>query len=255
MKKFRGVFLKNANEIEKMRAANRIVAETLDAMAEAVKPGICTMELEEICVRACERYNVRPAFKGYGGFPFCLCCSVNEVVVHGFPSTERYLKEGDIVSCDFGVVLDGFFGDSARTFRVGQVNQTTEHLLDTTRIALEHAIEAMRPGATLTDVGRAVQSLAERNGLGVVRRFVGHGIGRSLHEKPEVPNFVAPGMSGLPLKEGLVIAIEPMLTLGDPDVEVLDDDWTAVTKDRSLSAHFEHSVAMTATGPDILSLP
>lgn len=254
MKKYRGIYLKNHKEIGLMREANRIVATILDLLGETIKSGISTMLLENIAVEACERYGVEPAFKGYHGFPFALCCSVNEEIVHGFPSEKRILKEGDIVSIDMGVIHKGFFGDSARTYPVGDIPAKVRKLLDVTHESLMKGIEQAFPGNNLYDVSRAVQEHAENEGFGVVRRFVGHGIGRSLHEKPEVPNFVPSILPGVNLKSGMVIAIEPMVTEGSYDVEVLADKWTAVTKDRKLSAHFEHTVAITADGPKILSL-
>ena len=254
MKKFRGVFLKNENEIEVMREANRLGSLILDAMCEAVKPGVSTMLFEEIAQDMCARFKVKPAFQGYYGFPYALCCSVNEVVVHGFPSKTLILKEGDIVSFDFGVVYDGFYSDSARTVGVGTVSDEAARLMRVTEESLMLAIKEVKPGNTLDDVSAAVQRHAEAHGYGVIKRFVGHGIGRSLHEKPEIPNFVPAMPSGLPLKAGMVLAIEPMLSVGTWEVEVLADNWTAVTKDRKLAAHYEHSVAVTPHGPDVLSL-
>lgn len=236
-----------------MRGANRIVSKILDALGEAIAPGIRTMELEEIAMSMCNDHGVAPSFKGYNGFPFALCCSVNEEIVHGFPS-ERVLKEGDIVSVDMGVVYDGFHGDSARTYPVGEIGKKSQTLLEVTRESLYRGIEQARVGNQLSDISRAVQEYVESYGFGVVRRFVGHGIGRKLHEKPEVPNFVVNNKGSLPLKQGMVLAIEPMVTLGSHEVRILDDHWTAVTKDNSLSAHFEHSIAITANGPEILSV-
>ncbi|OEU65923.1 MAG: type I methionyl aminopeptidase [Desulfovibrio sp. S3730MH75] len=253
MKKYRGIYLKNEKEIGLMREANRLVSTVLDMLGEAIKPGITTMFLEDIAVKACEDYGVVPAFKGYHGFPFVLCCSVNEEVVHGFPSNERILNEGDIVSIDMGVVYKGFFGDSARTYPVGTISAKAQKLLDVTRESLMKGISMAHPGNNLYDVSRAVQEHSEANGFGVVRRFVGHGIGRNLHEKPEVPNFVPVGMPGVNLRTGMVIAIEPMVTEGSYEIDVLSDKWTAVTKDRKLSAHFEHTIAITSDGPMILS--
>jgi len=253
VKKHRGIFLKNAAEIETMREAGRIVARILDALGREVRPGVKTMFFEEVAQSMCRDFGVKPAFQGYHGFPFALCCSVNEEIVHGFPS-ERELREGDIVSFDMGVVYDGFYGDAARTFTVGEVSAKAIALLDVTKEALRLGIEQVRPGNDLYDVSRAIQTFVEGRGYSVVKRFVGHGIGRSLHEKPEVPNFVPQGAPSVPLKAGMVLAIEPMVTIGSPEVRVLDDKWTAVTKDGSLSAHFEHTVVVTGNGPDILSL-
>lgn len=237
-----------------MREANRIVSVILDALGEAVAPGVPTMHFEEIAQKMCKQYDVLPAFQGYGGFPFALCCSVNEEIVHGFPSRERVLVEGDIVSFDMGVIYKKFYGDSARTFPVGKVSAQAEDLLAVTKRSLMLGIEQATNGNNLYDVSRAVQDHVESRGYSVVRRFVGHGIGRKLHEKPEVPNFVPGGMAGPPLKPGMVLAIEPMVCVGTYDVEILEDKWTAVTKDRKLSAHFEHTVAVTADGPVILSV-
>lgn len=254
MKKFRGVFLKNENEIGLMREANRIVSTILDELGENVRPGVPTIRFEEICRARCEENGVRPAFLGYQGFPFALCCSVNEEIVHGFPSKDRILEEGDIVSFDMGVVYNGFFGDSARTFAVGEVSEEAKKLMDVTRESLYKGIEQAVPGNNLYDISAAIQSYVEGFGFGIVRRFVGHGIGSHLHEKPEIPNFVPKGMAGVPLKAGMVLAIEPMVTVGTYEVDVLEDKWTAVTKDRKLSAHFEHTIAVTSGGPRILSL-
>lgn len=236
-----------------MREANRIVSVILDALGEAVKPGVSTMTFERIAQQMCQDFGVKPAFQGYGGFPFALCCSVNEEVVHGFPSEDRILDEGDIVSFDMGVIYKRFYGDSARTFAVGQVSEEAAGLMKVTRESLLLGIEQAVVGNNLYDVSRAVQDHVESRGYSVVRRFVGHGIGRKLHEKPEVPNFVPAGSLGPALKAGMVIAIEPMVCLGTYEVEVLEDKWTAVTKDRKLSAHFEHTIAVTSDGPAILS--
>lgn len=252
MKKWRGIFIKNEKEIDALAAANQIVAEVLDALGEMVAPGVKTIEFDKKAEELCEKHNVTPAFKGYSGFPFALCCSVNEEVVHGFPS-DRELQEGDIVSFDMGVIKDGFYGDSARTFGVGTISEDAQRLLDVTRESLMRGIEKAAVGNGLYDISAAVQQYAEGQGYHVVRRFVGHGIGRKLHEKPEVPNFVPRGLPSIPLKAGMVLAIEPMITIGTPEVEILEDKWTAVTKDGNLSAHFEHSVAVTGNGPRILS--
>ncbi|MCG8532567.1 MAG: type I methionyl aminopeptidase [Desulfovibrionales bacterium] len=253
MKKYRGVFLKNEKEIGLLREANRIGAIILDVLGEHVRPGVKTIFFHELTMNLCKQFNVKPAFLGLYGFPFSLCCSINEEIVHGFPS-ERELKEGDIVSFDVGVMYEGFYGDNARTFAVGAISDNAQQLIDVTRESLMRGIEQARPGNNLNDVSRAVQEYAESFGYGIVRRFVGHGIGRKLHEKPEVPNFVPQGHHGLPLKAGMVIAIEPMVTEGSYEIDILDDKWTAVTKDRKLSAHFEHSIAITSGGPVILSL-
>ena len=255
MKKYRGVFLKNANEIAVMRESNRLVAMALDEMEAAVRPGVTTMLFEEIARDFCTRHNVKPSFLGYQGFPFALCCSVNEEVVHGFPSSKRVLVDGDIVSFDFGVVLDGFHGDSARTHGVGSVSEQKQQLMDVTRESLSKGIAAAQVGNNLNDIGMAVQRHVEAHGFSVIRRFVGHGIGLHLHEKPEIPNYFAPGLPELPLQEGMVLAIEPMVATGSYEVAVLDDGWTAVMRDGGMSAHFEHTVVVSAEGPQILSLP
>jgi methionyl aminopeptidase len=254
LKKFRGIFLKNELEIGLLREAGRIVATILDALAEEVAPGVATMRFEQKALQMCESFGVEPAFKGYMGFPYALCCSVNEEVVHGFPSTERILAEGDLVSFDMGVIYKGFYGDSARTIPVGEVDAKARELLDVTRLSLEEGIKEARVDNDLYDISRAVQKCVESRGYSVVRRFVGHGIGRKLHEKPEIPNFDPDGSQAIPLKPGMVLAIEPMVTAGSCEIEVLADKWTAVTKDRSLAAHFEHTVAVTRNGPAILSL-
>jgi len=236
-----------------MREASRIVAVILRELAEAVAPGVPTMFFEELARKRCADFGVKPAFLGMYGFPYALCCSVNEQVVHGFPS-ERKLEPGDLVSFDMGVVYDGFYGDSATTVPVGPVDATSAKLLAVTRESLAAGIAQALEGNDLYDISRAVQKYVEERGLGVVKRFVGHGIGRKLHEKPEVPNFVPRDAQRVSLKPGMVLAIEPMVTAGGPEVEVLSDNWTAVTRDHSMAAHFEHTVAVTKHGPRILSL-
>lgn len=253
MKRFRGIFLKNDNEISLLREANRIGALILDAMSAEVRPGVPTMRFEEIAQDMCRTYKVRPAFQGYHGFPYALCCSVNEEVVHGFPSSKRILSEGDIVSFDMGVVYEGFCGDSARTVGVGAVSDEAARLMQVTEESLMQGIAAATAGNTINDISAAVQKHAEQSGFSVIRRFVGHGIGRSLHEKPEIPNFVPMFATSVPLKVGMILAIEPMLAIGTYEVDILEDNWTAVTRDRKLSAHFEHSIAVTSHGPEILS--
>ena len=253
MKKFRGIFLKNENEIALIREANRITSLILDAMSAEVAPGVPTMRFEEVAQDMLRKHKVRAAFQGYGGFPYALCCSVNEVVVHGFPSKTRILSEGDIVSFDMGVVVEGFFGDSARTIRVGQVSPEVDKLVRVTEESLYKGIEAAVLGNSVHDISAAVQKHAEGNGLSIIKRFVGHGLGRSLHEKPEIPNFVPVAHTNVPLKTGMVLCIEPMLALGSHDVDILADDWTAVMRDGKFAAHFEHCVAITPHGPLILS--
>lgn len=236
-----------------MREAGRFVSRILDEIATQVAPGVPTMLFEETARRMCRDFKVKPAFLGYLGYPYAICCSVNEVVVHGFPSEDRILKEGDIVSIDMGVIHDGFHGDSARTFAVGQVSPQAERLMRVTEESLHQGIAQALNGNNLYHVSGAVQNCVEEAGFGVVRRFVGHGIGVKLHEKPEIPNFVPKGLSGVTLKPGMCLAIEPMVTEGSYEVEILEDRWTAVTKDRKLAAHFEHTVAVTADGPVILT--
>ncbi len=246
------IYLKTPEEIGKLRAVNRIVAAILDEIEAAVKPGVSTLELNEIADRGIKKHGASSAFLNYHGYPAVLCTSVNEVVVHGIPRSDVILKEGDIIGIDFGCFKEGFCGDSARTLCVGKVSREARALVDATRESLARAIDHCVVGNRLQDIGWAVQSYVEERGYSVVRSFVGHGIGRAMHEDPAVPNYGTPGR-GLRLKPGLVLAIEPMVNAGLSDVEVKDDKWTAVTKDGSLSAHFEHSVAITEDGPLILS--
>jgi methionyl aminopeptidase len=246
------VVLKSSKEIEKMRRAGKIVREILELVRSNVKPGATTLDLEKAAEARLKELGVKAAFKGYHGYPCVLCTSVNSEVVHGIPSANRVLKQGDIVSVDFGVVVDGYYGDSAITVPVGTIDANAARLLKTTEESLHAAIAAVRPGATLGDVGAAVQGVVEREGFSVVRDFVGHGIGSQMHEDPQVPNFGQAGQ-GMKLKPGMVIAIEPMVNAGRPDVMVLEDGWTAVAKDGSMSAHFEHTVAVTANGASILT--
>jgi methionyl aminopeptidase len=219
-----------------------------------VHPGVTTMELEKYAAHRAAEHGVRSAFKGYRGYPCVLCASVNEEVVHGIPSASRRLKEGDVISLDFGVECDGYYGDAALTVPVGSVRPEVEKLLRVTRESLDRAIDKVRPGNRLGDVSAAVQQWVEMNGFSVVREFVGHGIGTKMHEEPNVPNYGQPG-HGPRLEEGMVFAIEPMVNAGGPGVKVLADNWTAVTTDGSFSAHFEHTVAATANGPWILTRP
>jgi len=235
-----------------MYRANQIVAHTLEVLAEHVKPGITTKELDRIAEQEICSAGGVPAFKGYRGFPATLCVSINEEIVHGIPSSKRSLKDGDIVGLDLGAIWEGFYGDSARTISVGGVAPEAMELVKVTKESLELAIEKVKAGNRIGDIGSTVQIHAEKHGYSVVRDFVGHGIGRSLHEDPQVPNYGKEG-HGPRLKPGMVIAIEPMVCMGRADVEMLSDNWTAVTADRSLSAHFEHSVAITDNGPWVLS--
>lgn len=245
------IVLKSPREIEKMRAAGRIVAEVLEVLRASVRPGITTLRLNELAEREAVKHGAKPAFKGYSGYPYALCCSLNAQVVHGMPGT-RELVEGDIVSLDFGVVVDGFYGDAAITVPVSPVSERAERLIRVTEESLHKAIEAAYPDNRLSDISHAVQFHVEHNGFSVVRDFVGHGIGKKLHESPQVPNFGEPGR-GVKLKPGMVLAIEPMVNENGYQVKVLEDGWTAVTCDGGLSAHFEHTVAITANGPEILS--
>lgn len=246
--------LKSPAQIAKLREANLIVADVLDTLEAAAKPGMSTWELNEIAAKRLKQLKAESAFLGYHDYPAVLCTSVNEVVVHGIPRKDVVLKEGDLLSIDFGAYKDGWCGDSARTLPIGPVTPEAQALVDATRQSLELAIAQCVPGNRLGDIGAAVQSHVEPLGYSVVRQFVGHGIGRKMHEEPHVPNYGVKGR-GLRLSEGLVIAIEPMINAGGPEVFTEEDGWTAVTKDGSFSAHFEHSVAITENGPLVLSRP
>ncbi len=248
------VELKNADEIARIREASLVVHDVLQEVIAAVAPGVTTLDLNGIAERGAGARGAQPAFKGYHGYPAVICVSVNDEVVHGIPSAKRLLKRGDIVGLDFGVAYNGFYGDSAYTVAVGEPSPEAQRLLETTREALALAIAAARPEARLGDLGYAVQAFVESRGYSVVRDFVGHGIGRRLHEAPQVPNYGAPG-TGMRLRPGMVLALEPMVNTGKPQVRTLEDGWTAVTVDGSLSAHFEHTIAVTEDGPEILSLP
>ena len=249
------ISLKTAREIEVMRRANIIVAEVLQELKRRVAPGVTTLDLDAVAEELTLKKGAIPAFKGYNVagrvYPRCLCASVNNEIVHGIPSN-RSLREGDIIGLDYGVIYEGFYGDSAITVGVGRVSAESQRLMDVTEQSLYKGIEQLHEGKRLGDLGHTVQQIAEDAGYSVVRAFVGHGIGKKLHEEPPVPNYGEPDR-GLRLKEGMVLAIEPMVNIGSYEVEILDDGWTAVTKDGSLAAHFEHSVAITKTGPYILS--
>ena len=247
-----GIQLKSPAQIAKLREANLIVADVLDTLEAAAKPGMTTWELNDIADKRLKQLKGESAFLGYHGYPAVLCTSVNEVVVHGIPRRDVVLKPGDILSIDFGAFKDGWCGDSARTIPIGEVTPAAQALMQTTKEALDRAIAVCVPGKRLGDIGWAVQSHAEARGYSIVRQFVGHGIGHKMHEEPHVPNYGEAG-KGRRLSAGLVVAIEPMVNAGGPDVLVKDDGWTAVTKDGSLSAHFEHSVAITDDGPVVLS--
>ena len=249
------ISLKSAREIEIMRRANVIVAEILAELKKKVAPGVTTLDLDALAEELTYKKKARPAFKGYtmAGrvYPRTLCTSINEEIVHGIPSY-RALKEGDVVGLDFGVVYDGFYGDAAITVGVGKVSEEARRLMQVTEEALYRGIEQLREGKRLGDLSSAVQATIESGGFSVVRAFVGHGIGKKLHEEPPVPNYGEPDR-GIRLREGMVLAIEPMVNAGGYEVEIKEDGWTAITKDGSLAAHFEHSVAVTKDGPYILS--
>lgn len=248
------IILKAPWELEILRRANRLVAATLRELANRTVPGATTLELDRFAETYLRERGAQPAFKGYRDYPFTLCASINEAVVHGFPST-RPLQEGDILSLDMGAVVDGYYGDAAVTLPIGRISAEAERLLRVTQECLDRAVRAAQPGGRLAEISRAVQEHAEGNGFSVVRVFVGHGIGKALHEAPQIPNFVEAGQGRGPvLKPGMVLAIEPMINAGGPDVRVLEDRWTAVTTDGSLSAHFEHTIAITEQGPEILTV-
>lgn len=246
------IVCRSAAELEKMRAAGRLVGEVLTELTARVAPGVTTAELDELAEARIRRAGAVPAFKGYHGYPATICASINEEVIHGIPNGRRVLNEGDVISIDVGASLDGYFGDSAVTLAVGQVSEGAATLLRVTDESLYKAIEAVKPGGRISDIGHAVQKHVEAYGFSVVREFVGHGIGQRMHEEPQIPNYGEPGR-GPRLTEGMVLAIEPMVNAGKAAVKVLQDGWTAVTRDGSLSAHFEHTVAVTADGPWILT--
>jgi len=246
------IVLRSRREIEKLKAANRMVAGVLELLKKNVRPGISTAALDRLAEDEIVSQGARPAFKGYAGFPATLCASINHEIVHGIPSAKRKLKEGDIISLDVGVCLDGYYGDAAITVPVGKISPEAERLIEVTRECLMQAITRACPGERLHTLSYSVQEYAEKHGFGVVRDFVGHGIGTELHEPPQIPNYGRPG-TGLLLKSGMVLAIEPMINQGTWKVDVLQDGWTAVTRDRKLSAHFEHTIAITDNGPEILS--
>jgi methionyl aminopeptidase len=247
------ITIRSEAEIERMYAANQLVSDVLAQLEAAVAPGVTTWDLDALAERLVREGGAVPAFKGYRGYPATLCASINEEVVHGIPSKTRALKDGDIISLDMGVKMGGYYGDSAVTVAVGEVPERTQALLRVTREALDRAIAQARVGARLSDIGHAVQAWVEAHGFSVVREFVGHGIGEQLHEEPQIPNYGRPG-HGVKLAAGMVLAIEPMVAMGRPDTKVLADKWTAVTRDGSLAAHFEHTVAVTANGPRVLTL-
>jgi len=247
------IFLKSDAEIEALDRANALNWKALEAVREMAGPGVSTRDLDRRAEEIIRSGGGKPAFKGYRGFPATLCVSVNDVIVHGIPSPRERLREGDLVSVDCGVVLDGYFGDAALSFGIPPLSEEAERLIEVTRGCLEDAVKATGPGARLGDIGFAVQTRAESEGFGVVRDFVGHGIGRSLHEEPQVPNYGSPGKGTL-LKPGLVIAIEPMITAGSWRVKIDNDGWTARTEDGKIAAHFEFSVAVTPRGRRVLGV-
>ena len=244
--------LKSAREIGLMRAGGHILADVMDRLRELVKPGLSTLEIDEDVEAFIRSRGALPAFKGYRGFPATVCISINDEVVHGIPSAHRRIKEGDIVGLDLGCIVEGYYADCAFTLAIGDVPPKVQQLLDVTRESLDVAIAECRAGRRLSDVSHTVQAHVERNGFGVVRQFVGHGIGRALHEDPQIPNFGDPGR-GPQLRPGMVLAIEPMVTMGSWEVKVLDDGWTAVTRDGSLAAHCEHTLVITRGAPVVLT--
>ncbi len=246
------ILIKTAAEIEKMCRSGEALRQVHEAVRPFVLPGASTMDLEKVAEAKMEELHVTSAFKGYHGFPAVLCTSINDEVVHGIPSATRILAEGDIVSIDCGVIVDGYYSDSAVTYAVGTPSATTKKLLDVTKASLERAIQQAQVGGRLGDISAAVQEMCEGEGFGVVREFVGHGIGKSMHEDPQVPNYGTRG-KGPRLKAGMVLAIEPMINAGGAAVKVLPDGWTTLTVDGSLSAHFEHTVAITKGGPRVLT--
>src|SRR3989338_1324142 len=247
------IILKSPREIEKMRKGSQIVATILQELKGAVKPGLSTLNLDQVAERWIEKFKVKSAFKGYKGYKHCLCTSVNHEVVHGIPSAKKILQEGDIIGLDFGVISEGYVGDAALTVPVGKISSEAKTLLQVTEQSLWKGIEQMKVKNHLSDISHAVQSHVEKHGFSVVREFVGHGIGQALHEDPAVPNFGEPHQ-GTMLQEGLVLAVEPMVNMGKPEVFILNDGWTTVSADRSLSAHFEHTIALTAEGAQVLTL-
>lgn len=245
------IILKSVQEIKLMRESGRITAEVCALLKEKIKPAITTLSLDEFAASLIRKKNAKPAFLGYHGYPNSICVSVNEEVVHGIPN-RRVLLEGDVVSVDVGVLLNGFYGDMAFTVGVGEVSSSARKLIEVTEQCLQEGIEKSRPGHRLSDISHAIEKKAKENDFSVVQQYVGHGIGRQMHEDPQVPNF-GPAGCGPTLKPGMTIAIEPMVNMGDYAVEVLPDGWTVVTKDRKLSAHFEHTIVITENGPEILT--
>ena len=248
----KGASIKSASELEAMRKAGQVVARMIAAIKEAVEPGITTKQLDTVAAKELKRQGAKPAFLGYMGFPSTICTSVNEQIVHGIPG-DRVLKEGDLVKVDVGAVVDGLYGDSAMTLPVGQVSEEAMRLIETTKNSLDAAIAVVKSGNRLGDIGAAVQEYAESRGYGVVREYVGHGIGRNLHEEPQIPNYGVAGRGAL-LHAGMVIAVEPMVNVGTWRTQALEDGWTVVTADGKLSAHFEHTMAIGEHGAEVLTL-
>lgn len=246
------IILKNENEIKTMREAGRVVALVLDEIQKIIKPGMTTLELDTIAEDLIRKHQMIPAFKGYNGFPASICASINQEVVHGIPSSKRVIKEGDIVSVDVGTIYQGYCGDGARTFPVGTVTDEAKKLIEITRNSFYEGLKYCKEGYRLSDISHAIQTYVESNGCSVVKDFVGHGIGKNMHEDPQIPNFGKPGR-GTRLAAGMVFAIEPMVNLGTDEVQVLLDNWTVVTQDQKLSAHYEHTVAITDGEPVILT--
>ena len=246
------IIKKTPEEIDRMAAAGSVLVRTMNLLSAKIRPGVTTKELDQAAERFIRSQGATPAFKGYRGFPGSICASPNSMIVHGIPGPYK-LAKGDILSVDIGVVLDGWVADAARTFPVGPISPVAQKLLDVTEQSLMVAVPACAAGNRLGDIGHAVQQHVEGAGLSVVRSLVGHGIGRDMHEEPQIPNYGQPG-TGVALEEGMVLAVEPMVNMGGPEVETLSDGWTAVTKDGSLSAHFEHTIAVTEDGPEILTI-
>ena len=244
--------IKTHHELEKMKVAGRVVGEILQKLSEIIKPGITTKDIDEFSEKYIRSLKMTPAFLGYRGYPASACVSINDEVVHGIPNASRVLKSGDIVSVDMGVIYEGYYGDAAKTYAVGSISDTAKQLLKVTEISLQKGIEQILPGNRLGDISYAVQKAVEDAGFSVVRDFVGHGIGRAMHEEPPIPNFGKAG-TGVKLLPGMVLAVEPMVNEGGYEVNILNDDWTVVTRDGSLSAHFEHTIAITENGHEILT--
>ncbi|MTI48315.1 type I methionyl aminopeptidase [Sporosalibacterium faouarense] len=246
------IIQKSKREVEKMRRAGRLVAETHAFLKELIRPGITTKELDEAAEKFIRDNKGIPAFKGYHGFPGSICASINEVVVHGIPGLKE-LKDGDIISIDIGTIVDGYYGDGAKTYPVGEISKEAQRLIDVTKQSFFEGIKFAKTGYRLSDISHAVQTYVEKNGFSVVRDFVGHGVGQEMHEDPQIPNFGPPG-KGPRLRAGMVLAIEPMVNIGSYHVEVLSDNWTVVTVDKKLSAHYEHTVLITESEPELLTV-